>query len=479
MQIAQDMCGFSLGQADLLRRAMGKKKPEEMAQVREQFVEGARARDVDLRITGKIFDDMEKFSGYAFNKSHSSTYAVVSFQTAWLKCHYPAQFMAATLTADMHNTDKIVTLVDEVASLNLRLQPPSVNLSQFRFIAVDSGILYGLGAVRGVGEGPVSALVASREQDGPFNSLADFCLRVDSRKANKRVLDALIHSGAMDEFAHEAECVDGVRARLLAELQDAMQGADQVAHNTAAGIADMFGGFTRESVPAVREVAPLDKRERLDGEKEALGIYLTGHPIEDYLEELRQFCSSDIASLRAERRSQVVAGWIVSSRTMRSRRGDTMGFFVVDDRSGRIEVSLFADTFDMHRHKVVKDTVLVFEGEVQDDDVNGNLRLRVENAYTIEEARRRFSSGVIIDLCASSQMVDITQQLRSCLQPHRQEENGAQVAVVYRTANGHGSAASGKILLGPAWRVNPTDDLLRDLRAAFGTNSVRLDYSAR
>ncbi|MEE8078697.1 MAG: DNA polymerase III subunit alpha [Pseudomonadales bacterium] len=479
MQIAQDMCGFSLGQADLLRRAMGKKKPEEMAQVREQFVEGARARDVDLRITGKIFDDMEKFSGYAFNKSHSSTYAIVSFQTAWLKCHHPAQFMAATLTADMHNTDKIVTLVDEVGSLKLRLQPPSVNLSQFRFIAVDSGILYGLGAVRGVGEGPVSALVASRERDGPFHSLADFCLRVDSRKANKRVLEALIRAGAMDEFAVADEGVDGVRARLLSELHDAMQGADQVAHNTAAGIADMFGGFTRGSVTAGREVLPLEKRERLEGEKEALGIYLTGHPIEDYLTELRQFCSSDIASLRAERRPQIVAGWIVSLRTMRSRRGDTMAIVVVDDRSGRIEALLFADTFEAHRQKVVKDTVLVFEGEVQDDDVSGNLRLRVENAYTIEEARRRFSSGVLIDLCANTQMADVAAQLRTCLQPHRHEDSGAQVAVVYQTTDDQGLGASGKILLGPAWRVNPTDDLLRDLRAEFGADSVCLDYAAR
>ena len=479
MQIAQDMCGFSLGQADLLRRAMGKKKPEEMAQVREQFVAGARARNVDLRITGKIFDDMEKFSGYAFNKSHSATYAIVSFQTAWLKCHYPAQFMAATLTADMQNTDKIVTLVDEVGGLHLHLQPPNVNLSQFRFIAVGSDILYGLGAIRGVGEGPVSALVASRERDGPFNSLADFCLRVDSRKANKRVIEALIRSGAMDEFAQAAECVDGVRARLLCELHDAMQGAGQVAHNTAAGIADMFGGFTRESIPTVRDVPPLDKRQRLEGEKEALGIYLTGHPIEDYLTELRQFCGSDIAGLKAERRQQVVAGWIVSSRTMRSRRGDAMGFVVVDDRSGRIEASLFADAFAAHRQKIVKDTVLVFEGEVQDDDFNATLRLRVENAYTLEEARRRYSRGVLIDLCAESQMVDVAGQLRSCLQPHRQADDGCQVAVVYRTANGQGLSATGKILLGPAWRVNPTDDLLRDLRAAFGADSVRLDYAAR
>lgn len=478
MQIAQDMAGFSLGQADLLRQAMGKKKPAEMAKVRSQFLEGATLTGVNDATAGKIFDDMEKFSGYAFNKSHSSTYAIISFQTAWLKCHYPAHFMAATLSVDMQNTDKVVTLVDEVRRMGLRLHLPSVNLSTFRFSALDGGVVYGLGAVRGVGEGPVNELVASREQAGPFSSLSEFCLRVDSRKANKRVLEALICAGAMDEFAHAEECVDSVRARLLAELADAIHGADQVAHNTAAGIADMFGDFTGKSALPSRAVAALDKRVRLEGEKEALGLYLTGHPIEDYLAEIAQFCRSNIAQLKAGR-NQLVAGLVVSLRTMRSRRGDAMGYVVIDDRSGRIEAALFPEVYAIHRQKISKDAVLVFEGEVAEDDYTGALKLRVANLLTIEEARTQYSEGVMIELCGNPAALDIPGRLRTCLEPHRSQETGCQVAVYFSTCNDHGVAARGKILLGPSWRVCPTDALLTHLRAEFGDDSISLNYAAR
>ena len=478
MQIAQDMSGFSLGGADLLRRAMGKKKPEEMAKVRQQFVTGATDRKVEKQVCDDIFDDMEKFSGYAFNKSHSSTYAVVSFQTAWLKRHYPAEFMSATLSVDMQNTDKVVTLVDEVRRMGLALSPPSVNRSRFRFTASDGSVIYGLGAVRGVGEGPVAALVASREADGPFQGLADFCLRVDARKANKRVLEALIRSGAMDEFRDADEDIDLVRSRLIAELPDALQGAEQIIQDSAAGMADMFGELTRETTVRKRVVVALEKRERLEGEKDSLGLYLTGHPIEEYLDEIQHFCGASIARLKAEKRSQFVAGLVVSLRTMKSRRGGSMGFVVLDDRSGRLEAALFPDVFEVARQKLSKDSVVVLEGEVQEDDYTGFLKMRVETVLSIEEARRRFSRGVEIDFGGGQVDGDLVGRLRTSLEPHRRSEAGCSVSVLCQTERGDGLTAQGKVLLGPEWRVNPSDDLLKLLRTEFGDESVTLRYAA-
>jgi len=475
MQIAQDMSGFSLGGADLLRRAMGKKKPEEMAKVRAQFVTGATERQVAQKTADDIFDDMEKFSGYAFNKSHSATYAIVSFQTAWLKRHYPSEFMAATLSADMQNTDKVVTLVDEVRRMGVPLKPPSVNASEYRFTARDGGVIYGLGAVRGVGEGPVAALVAARAADGRFESLADFCLRVDSKKANRRVLEALIRSGAMDEFAGQDEDIDATRARLLAELADALQGAEQVAENAAAGMADMFGGLTTPTAARRRTVPPLDRRERLEFEKESLGLYLTGHPIEEYLEEIRQFCSASLARLKAERRKQYVAGLVVASRTIKSRRGGSIAVLTLDDRSGRLEVVLYPDRYEAARQKIGKDAVLILEGEVQEDDFTGTLRMEAESVLTIEEARRRFARGVTIDL-EGSVSPDLVRRLRSSLEPHRRADAGCLVAVLCRSAGGDGLTARGRVLLGPDWRVNPSDDLLKHLRREFGDTRVSLSY---
>ncbi len=478
MQTAQVLAGFSLGQADLLRRAMGKKKPEEMAKVREQFLSGCSDRGVDGALADQIFDLMEKFSGYAFNKSHSATYALVSFQTAWLKTHHPAEFMAATLSADMQNTDKVVTLVDEVRGMGLPLIHPSVNRSQYRFSATDGAVVYGLGAVRGVGEGPVQALMEARAAGGEFASLPDFCRRVDSRKANRRVLEALIRAGAMDDFAEPGEALDCVRARLMAELGDALQGAEQAARDVALGMSDMFGGLEEPAHGnGGRRAAPvLGKRERLEWEKEALGLYLSGHPIEDYLGEIREFCGRPIADLEAGKRTQVVAGLVFSARSMRGRRGE-MGFVVLDDRSKRIEVSLFSEVYLAGKEKVVKDAVLVVEGEVQPDDYTGELKMRADNVYNIEEARRRFARELVIDCCDRSPAPDFSSRLKTCLEPFRDGVKGCSIAVVYKSAGGSGPGAKGRIVLGRDWAVSPCDDLLLGLRAEFGDDRVAFRYA--
>ena len=474
MQIAQVLAGFSLGQADLLRRAMGKKKPEEMARVREQFLAGTDERGVDHKLASDIFDLMEKFAGYAFNKSHSATYAVVSFQTAWLKTHYPAQFMAANLSAEMQNIDRVVILVDEVRRMELALLPPSVNLSAYRFTVQNNTIIYGLGAVRGVGEGPVEAIVQARA-DGAFTSLDDFCRRLDSRRVNKRVHEALLASGAFDEFSLPGESVDETRARLRADLPRALKSAEQQARNAAAGMLDMFGDAPEDHAPPPSEAqwTPMSARQRLLGEKDALGIYLTGHPIEEYAAELRQFCRKRIVDLRAERKSQWVAGMVVSSRVMKSRRGAPMCFLVLDDRSARLEVSLFPEAYEKYARKVQKDELVIVEGEIQHDEFSGGISLRAEKVLDIVEARRKFSGGFVIDMTQQALTGDFNHRLKSLLDPHRCREQGCPVAVLYESAG-----ARARISLGHDWQVQASDDLLFNLRNEFGSN-VALHYAPK
>lgn len=470
MNMAQRLAGFSLGQADLLRRAMAKKKPEEMVEVRRQFLAGTDDAGVDQRVANDIFDQVEKFAGYAFPKAHSASYAMLTFRAAWLKAHYPAEYMAAVLSADMHNTDKVVSLVDEVQRLGLAVHPPDVNLSAPRFSATTNGIRYGLGAVRGVGEAPVEAMIAARA-DGAFENLADFCHRVDARRANKRVLEALIRAGAMDSFGAPEESIELVRARLLEEMPATVQGAERAARDAEIGIDDMFGGVP-EGVSAIMRdrVRALTKREMLDGEKEALGFYLTGHPIDDYLDEIRRFCPQRISTLSVRDGRQAAAGLVVSMRTRRGRNG-SMGFLVLDDRSARIEVAVFGDAYQQHRAKLIKDEVLVVLGEVQRDDFDGKLKLKADSIMTIAEARNSYAEHLAVRLAADRVDDDLSMRLRNTLRPHL-ADRGGRVVLDYR-----GALAGGRIVLGNAWRVDLNDELLLGMREAFGDEAVSVRYA--
>ena len=468
MVIAQRLAGFSLGEADLLRRAMAKKKPEEMVRMRTMFLAGTDAHDVDRRIAADIFDQVEKFAGYAFNKAHAASYALLSFQTAWLKAHFPAPFMAAVLSADMDTVDKIVPLVDEARRLDIDLLPPDVNASAFRFVAKEGAILYGLGAVRGLGAGPVDAIVTARERGGPFTDLADLCRRVDARRANKRVLEALVRSGATDGFRRADEDLNAARARLLRELPGALQGAEQTARDLELGVTDMFGGVAKQpTAPAADAPPPLSTDERLQGEKETLGLYLTGHPVAIHLAEIRRFCRQSIGKARSSRDKQMVAGLIVSNRTRRGRRG-TMGFFVLDDQSGRMEVSAFGEVFTDNRAKIVKDAIVVVEGEVQEDAFSGGVKMRAERVLSFAEARNRHARGVVLRL--ADENAAALPRLRQVLVQHRQAE-GCAVFVDYRAP-----AAHARLALGDAWRVDADDALLAALRETLGEDAALVDY---
>ncbi|MEE6246623.1 MAG: DNA polymerase III subunit alpha [Pseudomonadota bacterium] len=475
MQIAQVLAGFSLGQADLLRRAMGKKKAEEMAKVREQFLLGTGEHGVEEKLANEIFDLMEKFAGYAFNKSHSATYALVSVHTAWLKARYPAQFMAANLSADMQNIDRVVVLIEEVRRMELPLRPPSVNDSDHRFTVKDGAVVYGLGAVRGVGEGPVAAIMQARKQQ-PFTDLNDFCHRVDSKKANKRVLEALVSAGAMDDFALPDEDLNQTRARLLEQVPKAVQGAEQTARDQEAGMSDLFGGMQESSPQSCApqtSAANMAAIERLQGEKETLGLFLTGHPIQEYEQELRQFCRRRLNDLKASKDAQWIAGMVVAVRTTKSRRGMPMCFVQLDDRSARVEVSLMGEAFDNYAAKVNKDELLVIEGEVQFNEFSGGLAVRGSRVLNIDEARQRFSKGLEIDFRQIQMSADLPSQLKQLLSPYRQSTEACPVHVLYQ-----GEAAVGRISLGADWKVSVSDELLYALRGAFGEDYVRLRYAS-
>ncbi|MFM5294030.1 DNA polymerase III subunit alpha [Aeromonas veronii] len=468
MQIAQTLAGYTLGGADMLRRAMGKKKPEEMAKQRAGFEEGAVKNGVDGELAMKIFDLVEKFAGYGFNKSHSAAYALVSYQTLWLKTHFPAEFMAAVMTADMDNTDKIVTLVDECQRMGLTVIPPDVNTGRYRFSVNEDGhIVYGIGAVKGVGEGPIDAILSARDQDGPFRDLFDFCNRVDIKKLNKRVMEKLILSGAMDRLGPH-------RAALMATLEEAMRAAEQHAKAQAVGQVDMFGVLTEEIddvKKAFANVPHWPDKVWLEGERETLGLYLTGHPINQYSSELRRYTSGRLCDLHPTSRDTVstAAGLVIAARSMVTKRGNKMGIFTLDDRSGRLDVTLFSEALEKYEELMQKDRILVVSGQVSFDDFSGGLKMSARELLDINDARERFARAIRISL--DEQRIDDRFFPRLCeiLEPAR--AGVCPVQVNYRRP---GSRV--RLTLGTEWRVTPTDQLLDDLRVLLGRERVELVF---
>ena len=469
MQIAQVLANYSLGGADLLRRAMGKKKPEEMAKQREIFTQGALERGVEEKTATYIFDLMEKFAGYGFNKSHSAAYALLSYQTAWLKAHYPAAFMSAVLSADMDNTDKVVTLIDECRTMGLNILPPDVNNSHYRFTVLDdNSVVYGLGAIKGVGEGAIEGIVQEREAKGVFKDLFEFCKRIDLKKANRRVLEALIKAGALDNLGAN-------RATLMSSLESALQTAEQHLANDNAGVMDMFGfepAGQPDSSGQYNHVAEWDEEQRLSGEKETLGLYLTGHPIDRYLGELEQFVTARIDQLKPTgNQAVVVAGMIVAMRTMNTRRGDRMAFITLDDRSGRIELAVFADVFQHYRESLVKDKLIVVEGEVSMDDYSGGYKMSARKIHDIERARDNFAQRILLRVDGRRVGNAFTENLKRTLLPFR--EGRCPVTLAYT-----GSGARAEIRLGEQWQVRPADELVQRLHELLGPEGVRIEYRA-
>lgn len=468
MQIAQVLAGYSLGGADMLRRAMGKKKPEEMAKQRAGFEQGAINRGVDGELAMKIFDLVEKFAGYGFNKSHSAAYALVSYQTLWMKTHFPAPFMAAVMSADMDNTDKIVTLVDECGNMDIDILPPDVNAGLYKFtVNDDDQIVYGIGAVKGVGEGPIEAIIEARTEGGYFVDLFDFCARLDLKKTNKRILEKLIKSGAMDSLGPH-------RAALFDTLPEAIKAAEQHAKAQALGQDDLFGLINEEpedTRQAFKEVPKWSEEVWLNGEKETLGLYLTGHPINRYLSEIKHYASGRLVSMQPTNKDKttVVVGLVLGVRVLVNKRGRRWALVTLDDKSARIDIRLFPDDYDTFAELLVADAILVCSGQVSFDEYSGGITMTARDIMTIADARENYVTSLDIKVNKSIIKDNFIKQFSQVLSPFK--DGTCLVRVFYQREE-----AQGMLELGVQWRVTPEDALLHELRTLLGEECLALQF---
>ncbi len=467
MQIAQVLANFSLGGADLLRRAMGKKKPEVMEEQRKIFMKGAIAREVDGDLAGHIFDLMEKFAGYGFNKSHSAAYALVSFQTAWLKAHYPSAFMAAVMSSDMDNTDKVVTYVDDAKENKIKIVPPDVNRGNYKF-TIDGAdtIIYGIGAIKGVGEAAVQSIVAEREENGRYRDLFDFCNRIDLKKVNRRNLEAMIRAGALDELGPS-------RAILMASLEHAIRSAEQFKKDQLQGQDDLFGSPTEskgDQTPEFTPVRPWPEERILDGEKETLGLYLTGHPIDRYLPEIKQFCDLRLNALQPTRRGEYIstAGLIVGIRVLKTKAGASWAIVSLDDQSGRVDVMVRSDLYEVKREILRKDIIVVVKGDVSNDDFSGGLKISAVDLDEIIDIREQKSDHLLIDIDVTDNNL-IAEEIIEALKPFK----GGLCPVKFQCKVGN---VSHELIANGEWSAKPTDELLFNLKNITGCNWVGVKY---
>jgi len=461
MQIAQVLANYTLGAADMLRRAMGKKKPEEMAKQREIFTEGASARGVDAQVATHIFDLMEKFAGYGFNKSHSAAYALVAYQTGWLKAHYPAAFMAAVMSSDMDNTDKVVTFIDECAHMKLKVLPPSVNSSMYSFtVSDDATIVYGLGAIKGVGESAIECITTERQLNGPYPDLYAFCQRLDLRKVNRRVLEALIKSGGFDDWGVE-------RAVLNASLEKALKVAEKEHQNQSSGQFDLFSLLEDEATGQdYIDAKPWSETQRLEGEREVLGFYLTGHPADQYRREFGDFIMPINQLNPSNHKKAIICAQVSGVRKIVTKRGKKLVIVGMDDSTARMDVVVFGEIFDSYDGVLNKGDMLVVEGEVAHDDYNGGVKMTANLLYNVETARTKFAR--CMELCLNQNNQSIIATLQTVLKAH-----AGRCVVQFSYIN---EFAKANLSLSQQWHVKPSDELLRILTGLLGEDQVQMRY---
>lgn len=465
MQIAQNMAGYTLGGADLLRRAMGKKKAEEMAKQRQIFLDGAAEREIDAEVASKVFGLMEYFAEYGFNKSHSAAYAVVSYQTAWLKTYYRSEFLAACMSEDMDHTDKVVILLNEANNLGLTVLPPNVNQCDYRFKALDDKhIVYGLGAVKGIGEAVIEHLIEVRNEGGPFKDLFDLCYRIDIKRVNRRAFEALIKAGAFDDFGVH-------RASLFASINLAIEAATQRAASLATGQNELFAvAAPVETVSQLKDVEQWPKNELLGYEKENLGLYLSGHPIDIYLDEIRQIASTALVDINVDNNKKAVtlAGLVVAFSVKNTARG-RIGFVTLDDKSARMEVALYDETLEQYQDRIQKDEVLIIKATASKNSFTGEVRTVGNEIYDIESVRASLARELRLELAAEQVTGDFLLQLKSILKPR--EDATCSVKVTYRSSQAEVDLISSGVM-----RLTPTAEMLESLETLLGTDKFQLKY---
>jgi DNA polymerase-3 subunit alpha len=475
MQIAQVLAGYTLGGADMLRRAMGKKKPEEMAKERAKFEEGCLARGIPARQASPIFDLMEKFAEYGFNKSHSAAYALVAYQTAWLKVHYPAEFMAAVLSSDMDNTDKVVGFLDETRVMGLTVLPPDVNASAYMFEATTPDtIRYGIGAVKGVGRGACEAIVEARRA-GEFSDLLDFCKRVDSSKLNKRALEALIQAGALDKLGRN-------RASLMLQMPEVVKATEQLAREREAGQNSLFGGGMESAAPALhielRETDEWPLVQLLGGERDTLGHYLSGHPFDPYRDELRALVGHDLGDLERiwESRPEsarsgwrpeletVVAGQVVGLR----KKGDSQMFVQIEDGRGRLECAFFAETYNEFAQLIARDRLLIVQGGLREDAFSGGFALKAQRCWDYSQLCAKHAQRLSLRL--DLRVPGTWSRVDALLAKHRPGSTPLRLDLLRE-------GVAGMLDLNGSQSIRVDADLPGALRSQPGVRTVKLAFS--
>ena len=469
MLISQIIGGYSLGSADLLRRAMGKKKPEEMAKQREMFEQGAKQKGHDPRLAIKLFDLMEKFAGYGFNKSHSAAYALIAYHTAWLKAHHPAEFLAATLSSDMDDTDKVQTFWRDGLANGVRVLPPDVNASGYRFEPVKDEhsakgkpprtIRYGLGAIKGVGQAAIEEVIRARE-GAAYSSLADFCNRINRQIVNRRAIESMIRAGAFD-------AIEPNRAALLETLPTALEAAEQAARS--ASQVSLFGDDSSDVVAVeLAKIPPWDLRRRLVEEKAALGFFFSGHMFDAWRDEVRRVVTKPLSQIVPARDNQWLAGTIAALRTQMTRRGKML-FATLDDGTAQIEVALFNELYEDNRHRLREDALLMVNGRVTLDEYSGGLRVSVEEIFDLQAMRQSRASALTIHLNGNAD----AKRLQTVLAPYRVDhpQTGMAVEVVYAT-----DRAQCVVRLGEQWRVAVPDELIGTLSQWLDPGNVQIRY---
>jgi DNA polymerase-3 subunit alpha len=474
MKIAQLLSGYSLGEADILRRAMGKKKPEEMASQRSVFIDGAVGRGVARDAASRIFDLIEKFAGYGFNKSHSAAYALLSYQTAWLKAHYPTAFMAAVLSSEMDDTDKLVILQRDCEESGFELLPPDINDSSYGFrIRGNEAIRYGLGAIKGLGKSAAEQILSVRSK-GPFDSLDNFCQRLSTIKVGRRAIEALIKSGAMDVLGLN-------RPSLLATLPTALSRADQAARARDAGQNDMFSLEAEDTSGQRPEVEQPDWsfRQRLDAERESLGLYMSGHPFDQYRADAPFISSGTISALISAvpkkngndkpwsgGREVVVAGLVTGLR----KRGGRVSL-ELDDGRARIEVTFFQEAFERFRHLLTANEILVISGGLKFDDFIDGWRVTAKEVIDIDRVIESRSPNLIIRWNEGANGRLNADRLKHVLEPFR--PGTCDISVFYAR-----NEAQARVRLGEDWSVRPSRELREQLSEIVGMDGFRFIYNA-
>jgi DNA polymerase-3 subunit alpha len=459
MQIASRLAGFTLGEADILRRAMGKKKKDVMAAQRETFIKGCKERGVGEKDARRIFELMEYFAGYGFNKAHSTAYALIAYQTAWLKAHFPRHFMSSLLTTEKDNTDNIVKYIGECRDLGIAVLPPHVNRSGVDFTVEEEGIRFGLGAVKNVGEGAARAIVEARGRVGPFGSLAGLCREVDLRTVNKRTLESLVKAGALDRLGPS-------RTTLCAAVDPAIEASQKAIRDRESGQAGLFGGGHQSAeAPALRPLPEWPEKELLAYEKETLGFYMAGHPFREYATRLGGLVTHTTITLKEVQkpRKATVAGIVSSLKRRKTRRGDMMAVFNLEDLEGSVEIVVFPDLYARQKSLLEDEAALLVTGNVE--LAEDQRRLIAETFLPLERAEDRVKE-IVLSIPSAGLEESAVGRVRDLLR-----DRPGPCPVYLEVTQPSGFRATLKA--GNALKVSPSRDLTLALEDLLGKGTVR------